>query len=263
MRRFWSKFEQFTNIKYPAVIKRILKVCGIDRASFTDITEDTIEQIEKIVDKNKSILKDSVYEKIYIENTEFKLLFGHRLSLLNFSRKYIQFCEHEKAEKKSRKVRRLHLKIDDDDNTDDNITETSSDKIEPSHVKRLLLAKLNNTAQRKYQNKYTINGNQLKNLRIKGGEANCLVQCPFCDRKIPCTFKSYWIVSNFHKHISSHWSLKNASENSEREENRINPAQDTLNFRRGHNSVSEVVHKILGKVDPVNPGDKMTNDNII
>lgn len=84
MNTFWKQFETFHNCKYPDFIKRILNFCGIHEASFSDFDEKVINDIEKLVNKNKSVLKDSSYSL----EEEFKFLYGHRLLLIKLPERY-------------------------------------------------------------------------------------------------------------------------------------------------------------------------------
>lgn len=92
MRLFWREFEKLNNCKYPKVIKDILKLCAIDRATFVDINENTIVEIENLVNKNKSVLKNSCYASAYEKDEKFQLLFGHRILLLSLPQKYTLYC---------------------------------------------------------------------------------------------------------------------------------------------------------------------------
>lgn len=97
MRRFWKEFENCNNCIYPKIIKDILSLCAIDQATFGDLTEHSIEEVEKIVNQNKSVLKNSVYASVYDKNEEFKFLFGHRLILLTLTSSYIELICTKKA----------------------------------------------------------------------------------------------------------------------------------------------------------------------
>lgn len=80
MDRFWKQFETFHNYKIPKVIKDILRNSAIDQSTFDLINEEVIKEIEIEVNKDKSVLKGSIYEKESNEN--FKFLIGHRHLLL-------------------------------------------------------------------------------------------------------------------------------------------------------------------------------------
>lgn len=238
MQKFWTKFENHSSTKYSPILNFFLKKCGIDRTSFSDITEDTIKQIEIEINKDKSILKKSVYD----ETKEFKLSIGHRLSLINIPEKYRKFCEYEKENKKTRRIFLSLLKeticCEDNDDPDS----------EPDQVIKLLLTKLNRVAKEKFEEKYIIDKSHLKKIRIKSNNAHCSVQCPFCEVKIPCIFKSYWIVSNFTKHVSSHLTqTQNQAKIPIEIQTPIisNNSCENLKYQRANHSVSIVVHQML------------------
>lgn len=87
----------------------------------------------------------------------------------------------------------------------------SNNEIEkPEHLKQLLLKLLNNWA--KANNKYCITQNQVKKFATKGGQAYCVVECPFCGIKILCSSVSNWRVGNFNNHVLEH--VRSQPENS-------------------------------------------------
>lgn len=259
MQRFWNEFEKFSNCKYPKVIKDIFKLCAIDQATFIDITESTIEDIEKIVNKNKSVLKKSCYNSIFEKDEEFKFLFGHRLLLITLPEKYKSFFDDKKEKKNAKKLRFLDLKSESSAHSVDESENFEADGpvLKPERVKQLLLEKLNKHAQKQSQNNYTVNENAVKKFHLKGCEAYCLVQCPFCESKIPCTFTCNWSISNFNKHVRSHF-VKNQRQNQvPKTSNSQNPSQKTANLsgRRPNYQVTNIsasisvlneVKKIIG-----------------
>lgn len=102
MNKFWREFENFYCM-YPKFIKNILALCAIEQATFADISKRTIDEIEKIVNKNKSVLKNSPYASIVNTNEEFKFIFGHRLLLMNLPQKFELFQNHKIEKKKTLK----------------------------------------------------------------------------------------------------------------------------------------------------------------
>lgn len=236
MSLFWREFEEFNNSKFPKVIKDILKLCAIDRATFVDITEDTIVQIENIVNKNKSVLKKSCYASCYEKNEKFEFLFGHRLLILSLPKKYTLFCNDKKEKKQLRKERLVKLK--ENSNADDSET-TSSTTLKttgPQEVKNLLLERLNNYKNNKKN--YTINADAVTKFRIIGNEAYCVVQCPFCEKKISCTYVCRWVTNNFEKHILFHLNKKSNTQRAE---------QPTIRLAiRSNQNVLSQVDKIVG-----------------
>lgn len=234
MNTFWKAFEEHSVCKYPKVIKDILNLCAIDRATFIDINENSIAEIECIVNQNKSVLKKSCYESIYEKDEQFKFLFGHRLLLLTLPQKYKLFCEHQKKKKESRKIRLLNSK--------DETTAGSSDSIDPEQVRNLLITHLKKSAN----NTFTINENDVKKFKINGDEAYCVVKCPFCELTIPCTYiYPRWRTTNFLNHIRSpHTKEKETSDaNSTSDKTSLDTSKSK--FQPARSSVLQEVKNIL------------------
>lgn len=241
MNYFWRQFEQFNNCKYPKVIKDILKFCAIDKRTFEDIDEKTVTEIEQVVNKNKIILKESEYHSVFEKDEEFKFLFGHRLFLQNLSKKYRKFRKFQEEKKKLRKETFKELK-----SAASHDIRTTGETCHLDQIKKLLLEKLNNRSNKKY----SISQNEVKKLNVKGDQAYCVVQCPFCEKKVPCTFVSNWNITNFCNHVRLH--LENEEEPKEANQasnpapETVNTASDTANsFRTARNSVLEELSTIL------------------
>lgn len=180
------------------MIKDILNLCAIDRATFIDLNEEIIKNIEEEVNKNKYILKGSCYSSAYDKDEQFKFLFGHRLLLKTLPEKYKLFCKDGDEKKKSRKIRLLKLKGVSDEEIDDP-TENSAKSTE--EVKELLIKQLNSYAQKNNKDRFNFTANLVEKLKIQGEEAYCIVECPICEKKIPCVYVKRWMTSNFYEHI--------------------------------------------------------------
>lgn len=190
----WNDFEKFLGHQFPECIKKILSANGLDNSlAFDLIDTKVIDDLEKFVETNRSILTNSVYEN---QTGQFKFLFGHRLLIQNIPKKYKEYCDSKKNARLLRKGRIIEL-------TDEN---TATNQIgEQELVINLLLLKLNNYAN-KYNLKYKITADQVKKYKHIDKEARCEVRCPFCHINVPCSFVSHWRVSNLIKHIRSHGS---------------------------------------------------------
>lgn len=236
MNRFWRDFEKFHNCKYPKFIKDILAFSGIDQATLADINEKTIDEIEKIINTSinenelenktvlKSVFKNSPYEKTLNNSENFKFLIGHRLLLINLPPKFklYQVNKTEKKELEKSKYKQLKALVNV------GLDVGSSNEIEkPDHLKKLLLKLLNNCASTKANKKYCITQNQVKKFATKGGQAYCVVECPFCGIKIPCSFVSNWRVGNFNNHVLEHVRLQLENSANSRGNDSQNPNQTT------------------------------------
>lgn len=237
MDRFWREFELFHDIKIPKVIKRIFELCAIDKSTFDVINEKLLNDIEVIVNKNKTVLKDSVYEK----DKEFKFLFGHRVLLLSIPSRYKLFCDDKKEKKKLRKQRLLQLKV----GSDSNIVSLKLEKLRSSLLERL------NSYAKTHSIDYNISENQIKKFNIKGNEAYCVVQCSFCETKIPCTFNSSWSISNFTAHVRTCVEKSRASASTSAQPNQTRCQEASQSFQRAKSFVLIRVGGIL-KYDLIN-----------
>lgn len=181
---FWCNFEQFIGGKIPDFIKIILIECGFeDEISIGQINESAIEKIEEYVRKNKELLKD-----IKFENEEnFVFLLGHRCLLLELPNKVRDFIESKpkRSKKGSNKI-------------NENIDEESA--------KNGLIQKLNNYSE-KFSLGFVIRSENISQLEKVEQNFKCKVHCPFlvCTCEKICTFKAHWEVSNFIKHVKSHY----------------------------------------------------------
>lgn len=106
MQHFWRDFEKCINCKLPRVIKKNFDLCGIDKAVLSLINEQTIIDIEKIVNENKNVLNKSDYEI----DKEFKFSYGHRTLILSLPERYNNFCKDKIERNKYRKEHLTKLK---------------------------------------------------------------------------------------------------------------------------------------------------------
>lgn len=236
MERFWKQFEEFIGCKIPKIIKEILSFCAIDTLVFDEINEQVIKDIEQTVNRNKSILKNSAYDK----DGDFQFLLGHRILLLSFPKKYQLFCEDLKNKKTSRKQRLANLKspeveVSDLQETD---SENADPEFSPERIRNSLVTKINAYTE-KNKLKYKIVQNQIKKFKIKGNEAYCVVNCTFCDVKVPCVFNSSWNHSNFNNHIRSHLNNNQISDSP------IQQSTSNISFQPARSSVLEELDQIL------------------
>lgn len=193
--KLWAEFEAYIGHKFPKVLKDILNFNGLDNdLAFELIDSNAIDNLEKVVNENKEILKKSSYEKTIQE--PFKFSFGHRLLLLNLSKKYKEFTEDKKNKKFARKQRLIEL----------NESEYQSNNT-PEHLISLLIDKLNKYSD-KFNLGYKITADQVKKFNQKEGDALCVVKCPYCEIKVPCSFASHWRISNFNHHVKTHLSFE-------------------------------------------------------
>lgn len=247
MNRFWNEFQQFHSCKFPKIIKDILDFCGIDKSTFDAINEDIIKEIEETVNKNKSILKGSIYDKTSDKANEFKFLFGHRILLLSLPSKYERFKQDKNKQKKQRKVRLSILKHDSNDSSSVEESKTKSKTFEPELIRNSLITRLNNYAKNHGLN-YKISEREIIKFSIRNREAFCIVNCPICEVKKTCTFVLNWNISNFTAHARLCIKKNQASADINTAHSRCPPANQS-NFQPARNSVLDKVDQILQKTD--------------
>lgn len=97
--KFWHNFEKFVGDRYPKFINEILFKAGFDnKLSLKLIDEKTIGDLEKFIEKNRYLLKNTSYEKNTQENINpsidhFKFSLGHRLLITSIPEHLKKFDE--------------------------------------------------------------------------------------------------------------------------------------------------------------------------
>lgn len=181
-----DQLEKFTEIQFPKVIKDILILTGFDDFyTLCMINEETLKSIENEVQeeliKSDAIIKGSVYQKFSKNNIPFKFLLGHKVAILNIPKDIERLKNSNELENKS---------IEDLNN-----------------YKESLFQKIDKfIATKKYPK--TFKREHIKRLSAKKIIVKCFVQCVSCQTEIICSFDTCWRVSNFYKHLNSHYEKK-------------------------------------------------------
>lgn len=174
----FTKLEKLNRSKYPKFIKQILILTAFNTpAASKAINENSIRQIESAVNNNLNLLSKTEYvdKRGELKNKPFKFLIGHETLLLNFPQEIRELQTLKKSEK----------------------TPGTNQNIDQKELKILLVEKVANYIKNK---KLAIN----IELEITNSTENrCSVKCPFCIKKIPCTFDTRWRISNLCTHILS------------------------------------------------------------
>lgn len=179
-RSIWQRIEASKGEKFPEFIKRILNYTGFDNAySLQTLNEETITQIENTVNENRHLFANTIYERV----EKFSFLLGHRNLLLDLP-KSVEDLSKKKRKKNARK--------------DENVP------LSAETVINSLLEKIKNYAQKKDLN-FAIGADNIKNLKITDNRASCIVQCSVCLINTPCIFFGHWQISNYTKHLRSHY----------------------------------------------------------
>lgn len=158
--------------------------CGFeDEISIGQINESAIKKIEEFVRNNKELLKDTKFEN---KSENFEFLLGHRCLLLELPNKVRDFVESNRKRKGSVKI--------------------NIDNIDEDFAKNRLIRKLNNYSY-KFALGFVIRSEDILQLEKIHQVFKCKVRCPFvvCTVQKICSFKTYWEVSNFIKHVKTHY----------------------------------------------------------
>lgn len=108
----------------------------------------------------------------------------------------------------------------------------------PDIIKNKLINKINNSAVNN-RIKYKIVANQVKKFSIKGNEAYCVIECPFCNVKVPSSYyRSEWKIATFNTHVKTHTKKDQKSSSTENSDSQ-------LNFERARSSVLQNLGVIL------------------
>lgn len=221
--------EHFHKIKYPPFLKKNLNTCGFEsEASLGIICEQSIAEIEQIVNSKKELLEGTIYlkEDGSLHSEPFKFLIGHRLLILSIPKSFSEYKDNKEKNKK------LNLKI--------------NSPISPEQLKASLLERLQN--YKKSNNwKLTLTLDNLKKCVLykinSQNRAKVQVKCVYCDTQVPCTFNEKWSISNYIKHIASH-------------ESSAGNSADPVNNHSVQSSVES-------RVQPVQRAQKSTSDCVL
>lgn len=182
---FIRKLQRIVGKNLPRGLDTIIYEAGYDAESaLATIDSTAIKNIEEYINENKSILKDTVYEDIIVNNSVFKLKPGHKAIILNLPKALENY-----EEKKPTNLVQNTSKVNTEEEKEGEV------------LKKNLVDKLN-----KFGKKYLFGFNNFSEssileFRKENGVYKCRFECPFCEVKYTCTHKSFWLVSNFEAHL--------------------------------------------------------------
>lgn len=186
-RSIFTQLEKLNRSKYPKFIKTILIETAFNTpAALKAINEKSVEHIEKTVSNNLNLLNKTEYVNATgeLKTKPFEFLIGHKALILNFPQEIKDLQSSNEIEKK---------------NKIENLSEND--------LKALLVLKIiNYITNKKITTIKTLNPTEnltqfITNFEKNPDRVRVLVKCPFCVKKIPCTFDTIWRISNFGTHI--------------------------------------------------------------
>lgn len=178
----FAQLQFFKKSKYPDFLKKILIETAFDTAAaLRTIKKSIIEEIEIFVNQRtdlSDLLKDTSYidETGNLKKTPFKFMLGHESLLLRLPNDVEEYLS-------KKEVRKSEIPAIED-------------------IKLLLIEKINNFARDK-NIELTLSSEDISKFTKSNNCVKCEANCPFCSRKICCSFYSSWKLSNYNKHIIS------------------------------------------------------------
>lgn len=153
--------------------------------SLTSITEDDINEIESFVNTNRESLRttlDVLSEYKLNSDEKFKFKPGHRSLILNLPKRMDTFLSQSTEKKGTKKlVKRTDIDL----------------KTELINKTILYLKNAGFTV------KLDANADVSDFKRVENS-FSCRLKCPYCNKKILCTYMSYWRISNLETHFRVH-----------------------------------------------------------
>lgn len=182
---FLRKLQRIVGHNLPRGLDNIIFEAGFDAESaLATINSTSIKNIEEYVNENKNILKETVYEHLITNDLAFKLKPGHKSIILNLPKS----LELYEAKKLTGLVPAL----------------PNSSTEQEVILKKSLVDKITKFAK-KCSFDIIFSESSIFEFRQENGGHKCRFECPFCSKKIRCEHRSYWLVSNFEKHLKIHF----------------------------------------------------------
>lgn len=183
------KLERALNEKLPKDLQTIILHTAFEtESSIRGINSEVIAEIEKYINVNKNILEGTSYRDCLDKEIDFKFKPGHKSILLSLPRALIAYNDNLKKKKSQTNKK----------------PESQNKKISETEVKDALIKKLNNFATNQSYD-VIFEGTLVENLGFDKNKWNCKIRCPMCREPSKCTYESYWMVSNFQKHLKKHF----------------------------------------------------------
>lgn len=218
--------QKLAGENFPDNICEILVAAGFDsKTAIKSFVNPTIfPVIENYVNENPlkfaEILKGTKYE----HSTPFKFLPGH-IALLSNLPEYLQKLNTKKQVKVKNSCRENTNQFTNSeqsnnlaDNNENSEVNDEQDLNIKNKLRQALLKKINNFSTKKNIGVEFADEN-ITNFRFENQTYKCVVQCPKCNRPVPCNYTSFWTCSNLQAHLKTHIIVENNVETYEVDEN--------------------------------------------
>lgn len=175
-------------IKVPKFIKKLLIFAGYDNElSLTLLNADSIGLIETFVENNKTLATKS---NICNDGETFKLNPGQITAILGLAEKCKDFVKKKNVQTNLGNSIQASTQLGTQEKTEDTVK---------SELIQKVVNYLNNL---QFSLQFTLT--DITEFEEKSGAYRCRMKCCFCEKKIVCNYKTYWIVSNLEAHLKLH-----------------------------------------------------------
>lgn len=207
----YKKITSALKEKFPDKLDKIILLAGFDsEQSFLNLNSESIPEIEQYINDNKHILTGTSYENTI--QTHFKLKPGHKIFLLGIPKALESFNKKKKEQKKQKEQKKLEKRTSQIRNENDDQFVNSEDiengTIEVSSIecelKQKLIEKITKFAS-KHSVTLIIDTNNIVELEENNTKYKCQIICPICQKQLKCEHTTYWLISNFEKHLKRHF----------------------------------------------------------
>lgn len=199
----YKKIRRALKENFPAKLDQIISSAGFDsERSFLSLNKESISDIEQYINENRQILTGTPYENSN-QSINFKFKPGHKIFLLGIP-KALEIYNKKKKEQKSSQTQ----KIQQNQNSESVNFDTENHTIEANNIEQELKKKLIDKVI-SFANKCSvtlvIDTNNIIELQVDNTKIKCQIICPICNKQLKCEHSTYWMISNFEKHLRRHF----------------------------------------------------------
>lgn len=191
--------------KFPGILKYVLEECGFESlSSLKNINSDSIGIIENHINQNGYILENEVFNNSpYMKQQNFKFLPGHKLLLLELPQRISEYQSKSNKNKLQNQTSISNVSAENNENNQNVINvNAKEDELKAALIQRISTSTTGIYFKINHENTSikTFNVNTFNN------QVSCKssVACPVCNKACSVTFKKYWYISNFEKHLKQH-----------------------------------------------------------
>lgn len=192
---FFVIIQKKLDIVIPQCLVVILTKTGYDsELCIQSLNADTIDEIEKHINKKRSILNGVHLPDAYDTTDEFKFLPGHKTFLMQFAQRLQKYSDKQSAKYTIQSVDPTEMNLGD-----------AVLKLEKKLIDKVIRFAKNKNIPINDSN-FDVNCLQNSTIEYSNGifRGKVVLTCPICKKKISVQLKKYWYTTNFDTHIKDH-----------------------------------------------------------